>query len=125
MKPRRCAGLVLGSLAAATVLVACSRDLTAPAARAVAGPARSAAAGGADAGEAPGSPTEPTDSAAPGYGNEPVGGICHLSFEYDPATGTETVVSDCPDDDWEDLLQPGYPGPAGEDPDTTSTSVGL
>src|SRR5687767_13224984 len=58
----------------------------------------------------PPTPTE-TDSVQGGYGNESTGGIDYQEFEYDPETGTETVVTEDPDAPSKGLESTGTSGP--------------
>lgn len=82
----------LALLASATVaFAACSDDAVSPAGPTIAG------------GPQPGlstleaTTTTASDSVQSGYGTESTGGLEYESFEYDPETGTETVVTDDPD----------------------------
>ena len=96
----------LALLASATAaFAACSDDTVSPAGPTIAGSPQLSPLFAAET-----TTTTESDSVAAGYGNESTGGLEYESFEYDPETGTETVVTDDPE--------------AGSSGTTTTSSTG-
>ena len=112
--------LCFGALAALCLAAACGRPVTAPdqpaaALLAPADPAHTASTDGEHEGT-----TTSSDSVAAGYGTESTGGIEYETFEYDPETGTETVVTSDPEAEQKGMTttttEPATAEPAPEEP---------